>query len=51
MNSIINKKKPEKEESVFKPYRKIGSFESGIHRSLKCVAHSRTSYLVRPYSI
>ena len=43
--------KNRKVEPIFKPYRLITSFETGIRRSLKCVAHSRSSYLVKPYKI
>lgn len=45
----LNKSK--KEEQKFIPYVKMGSFVTGIYRSVKTVPHSSESYLVRPIEI
>lgn len=45
----LNKSK--KEEQKFIPYVKMGSFVTGIYRSVHTVTHSSESYLVRPFEI
>ena len=45
----LNKSK--KEEQKFMPSAKMGSFVTGIYRSVKTVPHSPESYLVRPIKI
>ena len=48
-NMKLNKSK--KEEQKFIPYVKMGSFVTGIYRSVNTVPHSSESYLVRPFEI
>jgi len=45
----LNKSK--KEGQKFISYVKMGSFVTGIYRSVKTVSHSPESYLVRPIEI
>jgi hypothetical protein len=48
----INAKEKEiPEKGRFIPRRRMGAFETGIYRSVRCVAHTRTSYLVKPVRI
>ena len=52
MKIVLNKKTDVHSESgKFIPRRKMGAFETGIYRSLRCVAHSPSSYRTYPYSI
>ena len=43
--------KLEKEEHKFVPYVRMGSFVTGIYRSVRTIPHSRESYLVKPIKI
>ena len=45
----LNKSK--KEEQKFIPYIKMGSFVTGIYRSVNTVSRSSESYLVKPYVV
>ena len=43
--------KLKKEGQKFIPYVKMGSFVTGIYRSVRTIPHSPESYLVRPIKI